>query len=83
MIFHSVEAEEGSDANDFDRSRPLKHSRRIDIKLPNSELLFDGVTPIFEIWEGQVLRKLQVHFWLFPNEATKFALIVILVSDNA
>jgi hypothetical protein len=83
-VFQSVEAgEEGSNANSSDRSRSSKHSRKTAIKLPNPDSLSDGVTPIFETWEGQTLRKLQVNSWLFPDEATKFAWIVSLVSDDA
>jgi hypothetical protein len=73
-VFQSVETgEEGSNANSFNRSRPFKHGRKTAIKLPNPNSLSDGITPIFETWEGQTLRKLQVNFWLFPDEATKFA----------
>jgi hypothetical protein len=73
-VFQSVEAgEEGSNADSSDRSRSSKHSRKTAIKLPNPDSLSDGMTPIFEIWKDQALRKLQVNFWLFPNEATKFA----------
>jgi hypothetical protein len=83
-VFQSVEAgEEGSNADSSDRSRPFKHGRKTAIKLPNPDSLFDGVIPIFETWEGQALRKLQVNFWLFPDEATKFAWIVSLVSGDA
>jgi hypothetical protein len=83
-VFQSVEAgEEGSNADSSNRSRSSKHSRKTAIKLPNPDSLFDGITPTFEIWEGQALRKLQVNFWLFPDEATKFAWIVSLVSGNA
>jgi hypothetical protein len=73
-VFQSVEAgEEGSNADSFDRSRPFKHGRKTAIKLPNPDSLFDEVISTFETWEGQVLRKLQVNSWLFPDEATKFA----------
>jgi hypothetical protein len=41
------------------------------------------VTSIFETWKGQALRKLQVNSWLFPDETTKFAWIVSLVSGDA
>jgi hypothetical protein len=73
-VFQSVEAEEkGSNANSSNRSRSFKHNRKTAIKLPNPNSLFDEITPTFETWKGQALRKLQVNFWLFPNEATKFA----------
>jgi hypothetical protein len=72
--FQSVKAgEKGSNANSSNRSRSSKHSRKTAIKLPNPDSLSDGMTPTFETWKGQALRKLQVNFWLFPNEATKFA----------
>jgi hypothetical protein len=61
-VFQSVEAgEEGSNADSSDRSRPFKHGRKTAIKLPNPDSLSDGVTPTFETWEGQALRKLQVN----------------------
>jgi hypothetical protein len=83
-VFQSVEAgEEGSNANSSDRSRLFKHGRKTAIKLPNPDSLSDEVTPTFETWEGQALRKLQVNSWLFPDEATKFAWIGSLVSGNA
>jgi hypothetical protein len=41
------------------------------------------VIPTFETWKGQALRKLQVNSWLFPDETTKFAWIVSLVSGDA
>jgi hypothetical protein len=73
-VFQSVEAgEEGSNTNSSDRSRPFKHGRKTAIKLPNPDLLSDGVISTLETWEGQALRKLQVNFWLFPDETTKFA----------
>jgi hypothetical protein len=73
-VFQSVKAgEERSNADSSDRSRSSKHNRKTAIKLPNPNSLSDGITPIFETWEGQALRKLQVNSWLFPNEATKFA----------
>jgi hypothetical protein len=73
-VFQSVEAgEEGSNANSSDRSKSFKHSRKTAIKLPNPDSLFDEIISTFETWEGQALRKLQVNFWLFPDEATKFA----------
>jgi hypothetical protein len=59
--------------NSSDRSRPFKHGRKTAIKLPNPDSLSDEMTPIFETWEDQALRKLQVNSWLFPNETTKFA----------
>jgi hypothetical protein len=82
-VFQSVEAEEGSNTNSSDRSRPFKHGRKTAIKLPNPDLLSDGIIPIFETWKGQALRKLQMNSWLFPNETTKFAWIVSLVSGDA
>jgi hypothetical protein len=83
-IFQSVEpGEEGSNTNSSDRSRPFKYGRKTAIKLPNPDSLFGKITPIFEIWEGQTLRKLQVNSWLFPDEAIKFAWIVSLVFGNA
>jgi hypothetical protein len=83
-VFQSVEpGEEGSNTDSFDRSRPFKYGRKTAIKLPNPDSLSDGVTPIFETWEGQVLRKLQMNSWLFPDEITKFAWIVNLVSGDA
>jgi hypothetical protein len=73
-VFQSVEpGEEGSNTNSSDRSRPFKHGRKTAIKLPNSDSLSDEMTPTFETWEGQALRKLQVNSWLFPDETTKFA----------
>jgi hypothetical protein len=60
-----------------------KGSHRTTIKLPNPELLTNGVLPTFETWKSQVLRKLRVNFWLFPNENTKFAWVINLVSGNA
>jgi hypothetical protein len=83
-VFQSVEPEEeGSNTDSSDRSRPFKHGRKIAIKLPNPDSLFDGVIPTFETWEGQALRKLQMNSWLFPDETTKFAWIVSLVSGDA
>jgi hypothetical protein len=41
------------------------------------------MSPTFETWKGQALRKLRVNFWLFPDEDTKFAWVVSLVSGNA
>jgi hypothetical protein len=73
-VFQSVElGEEESNTDSSDRSRPFKHGRKTAIKLPNSDSLSDGVTSTFETWKGQALRKLQMNFWLFPNETTKFA----------
>jgi hypothetical protein len=52
-VFQSVEAgEEGSNADSSDRSRSSKHSRKTAIKLPNPDSLSDGITSIFETWEG-------------------------------
>jgi hypothetical protein len=83
-VFQSVEAEEeGLNADSFDRSRPFKHGRKIAIRLPNFDLLSDGMISIFETWEGQALQKLQVNSWLFSDETTKFVWIVSLVSGNA
>jgi hypothetical protein len=73
-VFQSVETgEEGSNADSSDRSSSSKHSRKTAIKLPNPDSLSDEITPTFETWKGQTLRKLQMNSWLFPNEATKFA----------
>jgi hypothetical protein len=47
----------------------LKHF----IKLPNPEILFNGISHIFENWENKVLNKLKYNSWLFSNERIRFA----------
>jgi hypothetical protein len=43
------------------------------IKLPNPEILSDGISPTFENWENKALNKLKYNSWLFPNERIYFA----------
>jgi hypothetical protein len=58
-------------------------NHRTIIKLPNPEPFTDGMSSMFETWEGQALRKLWMNFWLFSDENTKFAWVISLVSGDA
>lgn len=57
--------------------------RRYAIKLPNPTPFTDGISPTFEQWEVQVRNKLQVNHWQFPDEQTKVAWLISLISGTA
>jgi hypothetical protein len=60
-----------------------KFIRRSIIKLPNPESFSGSDGQSFDTFEEQMRNKLEVNYWMFPDERTRFAWLTSLFTGDA